>query len=1124
MLNNNNNINNNNNNNSGLISNNNNMETNFQILYTNYKNFTPEAENNSDLNALNQYVLGNSQITDPKQNSNLNKYLENSINKIILSFIARGALINQHPQSHLIGQNTNETKPDIYNQLDILNFLNNNIKNDFLNLPANFGNVFMNSLIEAYKQNNSIPVNSYNPIPNQQKLTNNNEIYNQNFNNNQNKENNEKRIFQKQEERIVKLKKPKKLTSKSASVSPNKIKPKFMSINDRNLSNQQTVQNYNYTFDNQILNNKGLFDNNNLSLNENNFNNRNNHEEYESFEEEHSKENPIIQKNRILKKNKLNDKNEFETNNNYKKSIKNKIKKIHNSFHPNLNLNGAYFQNEHNPHAAGSDMQQIRSNAGNRGFRRNSKFQKQAENINNNFFNIEEDMKFPRKRLDEANISIKNIEYENANAINQRNNYFDGGVNYQNFNIRNLGSRYIFTPNDLSEMTADLYNQDCQIRNNNNQIQITEQKSIERTNSNLYNNINRIYNNKVESNFSNMGINNSNTRGNIVNNNSKINHHFSNQDTSIKHSLCCKKRNSNGNLSISAIGENKKNNNINASNSKIKSNHSHKGCCKHKHKQKLISSNNNQSQIIDHNIINNNKYNNGYMALETPVKKEIGEEENQNFIDNKDTPLNSFKNQMSFIGLNQNYQNNIRKNYESSLNDNTSSIENTTNKALKNLNLNQNKSAFENKITPNAIMNNYPDYSNFGVGYPKSNFTINPPNLNNSIINNAVHSNHYTPSRQMIFSANSNSNFINKFQNIIQKVEVVQTEYNHISNNNNSGCCRTSSFNNLSSNPNNSHIYSNLGSNFSNKFSGCNNNNEVYKNNEENCHNKKTLHAPKKFCSIENTNSGSDNISKFQEENNKLKNYNFPTNNKNQYNKISNSNSSSSLINEINSSENIANTLYESNLNNNNYNQNVNINNNIINYQTQINQNELKPGSVVVPVFKKNTSHVKIFKPALKNKETVDSFDRIHNFLAPINVNFGGQNNENGGMANISLLGIDNFIAPHSLLFERNFSENKKYPQLCSKNLYSDRPNVDSKFKTAALKKIIRNDNKIEENILDKKCIEICGDLLICPELLPINCQKYLRQDCDCIEKCKEKDSIYRDFIFSNKAINDLEF
>lgn len=164
----------------------------------------------------------------------------------------------------------------------------------------------------------------------------------------------------------------------------------------------------------------------------------------------------------------------------------------------------------------------------------------------------------------------------------------------------------------------------------------------------------------------------------------------------------------------------------------------------------------------------------------------------------------------------------------------------------------------------------------------------------------------------------------------------------------------------------------------------------------------------------------------------------------------------------------------------------------------------------------------------MKNKEIFESFDKLNSFLAPININISAENNKNDNVLNkkniIGENSFNNFTSHRNIDLENSYSEIKKYPQLCSKNLYLDIHNLDSNPKNMSVKKIFREGSKFEENFLDKKCIEICGDLLICPELLPINCQKYINRECDCVEKCKEKDTIYREFISSNKAITDLEF
>ena len=183
--------------------------------------------------------------------------------------------------------------------------------------------------------------------------------------------------------------------------------------------------------------------------------------------------------------------------------------------------------------------------------------------------------------------------------------------------------------------------------------------------------------------------------------------------------------------------------------------------------------------------------------------------------------------------------------------------------------------------------------------------------------------------------------------------------------------------------------------------------------------------------------------------------------------------------------------------------------------------------SLPVPVFKKNKNNVKVFKPLVKTYDIPDSFEKNNLFLSPLSINSNFNQIKNETINNINKLTTTNdfnILPNRGFNLENNLNENKKYPQLCSKNLYIDNHNIENNHKRAPIKRIIREGDKIEDNFLDKKCIEICGDLLICPELLPQNCQKYINRDCDCVHKCKEKDSIYREFITSNKALTDLEF
>lgn len=94
-------------------------------------------------------------------------------------------------------------------------------------------------------------------------------------------------------------------------------------------------------------------------------------------------------------------------------------------------------------------------------------------------------------------------------------------------------------------------------------------------------------------------------------------------------------------------------------------------------------------------------------------------------------------------------------------------------------------------------------------------------------------------------------------------------------------------------------------------------------------------------------------------------------------------------------------------------------------------------------------------------------------------------------------------------------------PIFCLKHYCVQSFNLEDIFKTIPIRRFVKD----EKLFLEKSCYEICGDSVICPELLPLNCRKYLNNECDCIERCKDKDEIYQDFINKrNVGDGDLKF
>jgi hypothetical protein len=159
-------------------------------------------------------------------------------------------------------------------------------------------------------------------------------------------------------------------------------------------------------------------------------------------------------------------------------------------------------------------------------------------------------------------------------------------------------------------------------------------------------------------------------------------------------------------------------------------------------------------------------------------------------------------------------------------------------------------------------------------------------------------------------------------------------------------------------------------------------------------------------------------------------------------------------------------------------------------------------GEENIQVFKKSSGNIKRFKPELKNTKkgkiaTKQISTQIQNDL--INTNEVNSPKE-----------IDN---------------SQKFPKFCIKNFYLRTFNIEEVHKTKPLIKFMKDDKLIHDNFMDINCYEICGKSLICPELLPLNCSRYMNKECVCLDRCKEKDAVYKAFIAANNInSSDLEF
>ena len=226
-------------------------------------------------------------------------------------------------------------------------------------------------------------------------------------------------------------------------------------------------------------------------------------------------------------------------------------------------------------------------------------------------------------------------------------------------------------------------------------------------------------------------------------------------------------------------------------------------------------------------------------------------------------------------------------------------------------------------------------------------------------------------------------------------------------------------------------------------------------------------------------------------------NYNLNLDNRNEKDtyKLNNSLNDLKEINDLQNIKNLSNSPNFKKLNLNFKDLNNNTNNILnINDITNINKNE---DNEEVGVYKKDLIKVKRFRPEPKKNK--------------------GKTNLNNNKSSKDI-NSDN-------LLQTNQDETKtSFPQFCIKNFYLHTFNIEDMHKVAPLKKFVKDQDIIKENFLEKECYEICGKALLCPEMLPMNCQQYMNANCDCVHKCKQKETFYQDFIKKNTSFSDLEF
>jgi len=1120
-----------------------NSNANFNINNNENKNifinFIPNGENNpADLfNVDNSYQNPDLNNYDYSKNFNLEKYLENSINNIIHSFVSRGILNNQKPTNDMNQPNynnfpnANEYKNNYVNKLEMLNFLNHFMKNEYLKLPANSGNFLLNSLIEAYKQNYNIPNNHFhNHFTNKNNYNFNYDNQNNIQINSQKNDLNKRNPLSEQDETVEKSKSSNIIISNSSLESPNEKKRNLIKINDN-------FKNYEYYMRNKIDKNLDLQNKNNkandyIYRNINNLyltNNLNlNESQRENFiqvivDEESKKENQedkmIYQKRGGLQKN--NDQIKHFKSLYLKKCLgrKRKNNKIKNKY---FEINSEYGCKNHQENNSNfynnTSERKIQNFINTNSFINKNNLKSSNLNYKNNAFEFNENFKFPNQIFEkELLINNENIKNRNSNiSENETNLIKDNLLSRNKIITQNLDAKYNLILDDLRIKRKNLNSQDFKNELNT----CIPQKNLDKNVITFDNNFDFIYkyplgyylnNNDLNGRMSyihNPLNNNNKNNYNCYENDKEISSHKEKLNDKNNNTCKCKEKNSvNQTSNMSSFREHQSRKHM----TNISKNHSHKKCCKHK----------NQEKILDNKPINNEipkKFNNERINIKEEKSKI--KEGNEDMYYNNSSPvdiiilnnkLRNLENNLKIQKFSHEYsENGHNENFEAQI---------YNNDVKKVSFINKNKSPLDENIPYQNNINVIPsnneslesDYHYILKNKKQKNY-FNNPNKNITFSNNNYY--HINETSQ-IYNYEiripqksvccKNKNIEKSDYKFIQNPNELKNQlniYNCLSINNE----YNSFINPLSYSNNNAHILLNSG-----KFTNEDSKNYEDKEDKYNIIKANIIPIHNKCCSNQNMiieEIPNYNINNHLEKSKIMENH--PLNNKNP-NIISNSNNSTEIKY---SKENLYSTLPidKSEL-------------------MQSQRSEEKLVNSAIPTFKKNPNKVKVFKSGIKSKEVLDSFDKITDILAAINIEFPVDNKLNNKIVNTNLIyesknmKENNNIHPsNSLSLDNDFIENKKYPQLCSKNLYLESHNIESNYKPIAAKKMIRNGTKIEDNFFDKKCIEICGDLLICPELLPINCQKFINRECDCVEKCKEKDSIYREFISSNKAITDLEF
>lgn len=106
-----------------------------------------------------------------------------------------------------------------------------------------------------------------------------------------------------------------------------------------------------------------------------------------------------------------------------------------------------------------------------------------------------------------------------------------------------------------------------------------------------------------------------------------------------------------------------------------------------------------------------------------------------------------------------------------------------------------------------------------------------------------------------------------------------------------------------------------------------------------------------------------------------------------------------------------------------------------------------------------------------------------------------------------------------NILKSTNYKDNE-YPQFCIKQYFPKMPNDD--VKNMKLSKQETEEHPFE-SFLISKCSQMCGKILVCPEFIPLNCDKYMNNQCNCVDSCQDKKEVFTYFV-KNNNLSDLDF